>query len=893
MLLLTLLISTATLVYLRYNVSGFAENLGTTELPKTVSSHSSWSETWRGLGSWLTYLRGPTGPAHPESVAYFTNRFVIGATFAIPATAIATVWRSRWRARLVFAAIALVGLVTMVGLYPVNNLTAAGQVLNFAYNHSLLLRSFRDTYKAGSSLGIGISALFAVGIGDALRWIGQRVPPPFAIRIRGATLVVALLTIAFASFPFWTGNLYSQTDRVASVPGYWRSALAWLNHQPGDSRVLLLPGTTRTRYRWGYVGDDIFDALLRRPHLVSQALPQGSPAAANLLVSLDNAAISPSYVPGAVSEIARRLGVRWIVVRNDIAWETTDAPRPSQLDGLRHDPSLKRVATFGRRGQDVATPGDSTARRLGETSLTPIEVYEVRDSQPILQLVAAQPPLLVSGDGDAWPALAQDGLLTNAGPVRYTAALSTPQLEQSISAGAPVVITDTNRRRVTQVTSARNFVSHTLTAGEDLTHAAGDLFHRAGSQSVATFTDATRIVGSRYGNTVIDPFQTWLRPADAFDADPNTAWLVAGLQNPVGDWVRVDFKRPVRIGQVDLTRVSTGGRRITSATLRFSDGSQVPVGFGGARASVTFRPRTTRSLEVRIRAVLGLAGAVGFSDVSVPGLNLTETIAAPTDLASAAARSRSLRRKLASAPLTFAFQRAIGGGASDVELAIHRRFYVIDTRVYQVRGLLRLDSSTPSDAMSLVRSGVLDQPGCTNALVSLDGQPLPVRLKAASLSLANGASVAFEGCDPVHLTRGSHRLDSNPGADGLVSTVDLSTSSMMPASASPSDGTVQILSASPTRERLRVDAPTGGYLIIGQSFSAEWRATAGGRSLGPAQSFNTLTGWQVPHVRGLEVVASYQPQQLWEVALAVTGGTTATCIWLVAAGSRRRRRSVR
>ena len=69
----------------------------------------------------------------------------------------------------------------------------------------------------------------------------------------------------------------------------------------------------------------------------------------------------------------------------------------------------------------------------------------------------------MSGDGEAWPALASNGVLNGTGPVQYTAALPDTTLADDVASGAPVVVTDTNRRRVTQVTADQNYLSETLT----------------------------------------------------------------------------------------------------------------------------------------------------------------------------------------------------------------------------------------------------------------------------------------------------------------------------------------------------------------------------------------------------------------------------------------------
>lgn len=874
--LLTLLISAATLVYVRSNIAAGAENLATSELPTTVNRFSSWSETWRGLGNWLTYIRISTVPFRPEAGGYFSETWVIVATYIVPFVALAALWRSRWRPRLFFAAIAVLSLIVMVGLYPVDHLTPAGRLLRTAYDHSLLLQSFRNTYKAGSGLGIGIAGLSGIAIADATRWLGVA-----SFRwIRPVCFGLAALVIGVASFPFWTGQLYSRADRVKQVPEYWHAALDWLDARPEDGRVLVLPGSTRTRYRWGYVGDDIFDALLARPHLVRQSLSQGTAEAANLLVALDDAALSHSYTAGSIGPIARRLGVRWVLIRNDIAWETSNWPRPSALAGVRADPGLQRVASFGRRGENVTNPLDGRARALGEAELPPVEVYRVRDDRSPVQLRASLPPLLVSGDGDAWPRLANDGTLNTVGPVRYTAALSGAELRSLVPQHAPIVITDTNRRRVTQVTTSRNVISHTLAAGERLQREPRDLFHRAGSESVATFPDARRITASRYGSPST-PYQTWLRPSNAFDGDPDTAWLVGGLR-ATGEWVRVDFKRPVRLDHVDISRAATGARRVTRATLRFSNGTEVPAAFHGTTETKRFPARTTRSLEVRIDAVGGVGlDPVGFSDISVPTLDLAETIALPTDLALAAAHDRQFARELASTPVTFSFERLTGAGQSDAEIVLRRRFETNGSRTYELNGTLKLSAATPARVVESIRAGALDAGACADNLFRVDGTPVPVRMEEPGDGLLRGATVRFQGCVPVHLVAGTHRLDSQPGVAGLVDRVELATGSSAGPAPNQRRGTVRVLSETPTSLRVRVDAPDGGYLITGQSFTTDWHASANGHDLGSPQALDTLTGWRLPGPGVFDVVVSYRPQRLWNAALAVTGGTAALCLWLV------------
>src|SRR5207253_1138154 len=118
-----------------------------------------------------------------------------------------------------------------------------------------------------------------------------------------------------------------------------------------------------------------------------------------------------------------------------------------------------------------------------------------------------------------------------------------------------------------------------------------------GSETVASFGDATGITSSGFG-TAIAGFQNWDRPANAFDGDTDTAWLVAGLERAEGNWIKANFSRPIPLSEVVLTphRAFVGARHVTKATIVFSDGSETPVAIGDKpTAEVRFSKRVVTS----------------------------------------------------------------------------------------------------------------------------------------------------------------------------------------------------------------------------------------------------------------------------------------------------------
>ena len=181
-----------------------------------------------------------------------------------------------------------------------------------------------------------------------------------------------MLAVIGAAAPFWTGSLYDESRTTRSTPDYWNEALAWLDEQPAPGRVFVAPGTTRADYRWGHFGDDLLDARLRRPHVVDLSVPLSTPIGASIVRATDVAAADRNgeVNPGFVATL-RRMGVRYVLVRNDLRWERIGIARPAFYKGLRDDPGLRLVRSFGEPGTNTvaaSSAATSTATRPGDAA---------------------------------------------------------------------------------------------------------------------------------------------------------------------------------------------------------------------------------------------------------------------------------------------------------------------------------------------------------------------------------------------------------------------------------------------------------------------------------------------------------------------------------------------
>jgi arabinofuranan 3-O-arabinosyltransferase len=875
---LVLMVSAAGLVVSHLSSSNLGENLVSTETPRQIAQNSSWAESWRGLGFWLVYYSDRIGRVVPELSGYFRWPVVL-ATFAIPCSALASLWLLRWRPRLVFAGTMLLGVAIMVSAFPVESPSPYGHALLDLFAHVRALLALRNSYKAGPLLGIGTAGLLGTGAArliHAVRAWRPRLAAPSGFAVFGV--------LAIAAFPFWTGRLYAPTGQMTQPPAYWLAAARWLNHQSGDGRVLVLPATVDATYRWGGTTEDIVDGLIQGDRIARSqiSLFDGTKESANLVDALDNYLESGDYQAGTFAPIARRLGIRYVLIRNDLEWQTTGRPRPASFDSLRNDPDVRLARQFGMPGQNVtasrATPINPITREpneiAGERRLSPVEIYEVRGPTQEQRAVSA-PSLLVSGDGNAWSALAAAGLLDNNGPVQYTGALAPTDLLTNLRDGSEIVISDTNRKRSSDIPErdATGGYSYTLTQGESAGQSSASLFGRA-SQTIATYPGAERITASGYGG-LFPPAEPAFRPSNAFDGDLSTVWRAASsAASGAGQWIRVTLRHPVAVSEMKLVAAPApaGQPRILHATISFSEGKPVPVDLTAGGADLKFSSRETRYVQVRIDKVAG-RGFVppGFAEITIPGVDLREFIQTPDDVFRLANQHPALSAALARAPIAYLFDALAPSATNPVEPHLNRRFRTVGNRGYELSGTTGSRTSSSKTVPGVTSGGT----GCVSGILQVDGRDVPVRFLENPTSSVSAQRARFVSCGPLELGPGWHTLTSERGT--TLATVSLTAGVQPPARPAP-----QLVTLSRGRDHVdgRSTTPTQAAVIIGQSFDPTWRATIDGHDAGTPVSLDTLTGWRIGS--GRHTIHAYvSAQRPYVVSLVVTGVGVILCLWLV------------
>lgn len=692
---LSVLTSAAALYKTGLSAEIFEQNLRETESPSILNVASSWSESWRGLGAWLTYHRDIRGPASPQTLPYLTQPVTVLATFVPPILALLGLAFSRWRARLLFGLLLLLGLVLMVGLHPIDDPSAYGTLLDRLYDGFPRAGVIRNSYKAGMGFAAGVAVLAGAFLDRSLEWANtvddrqtdRRAPRRLAVVSTAAVVLIAV------SQPFWNGTLYNPDWELDEVPAYVDEAAAWLNQQDADGRVLVLPDGFRHGFRWGWVNDDVLDAMVARPHAIDVAIHTSRPIPADLLHHVSTSVGDGSYAPGRLGPILERMGVDLVMLRNDVDWQIWGQPRPAAFEGLRRDPDFRLVASFGSAGQFTTAGSDSTLAADLERQLPPIEVYELTDrSVSLARLAPERPPLLVSGAGGSWPALADEGWLDAFGPVVYTGASDADEITTALEGGSPLVVTDSNRRRL-ELLTIEPVRSWTLGAGEDLLRDVYELFDTGGAEAVATFGDASRI--EAIPETFSANPNPTARPGAAFDGDVASAWEFGDL-GAVGQRLRIELAEPTDISGVRITLPQPSARRVARARIRSSDGMAIDARFSRQGYGIEFEPRTVDWVELEVLEVAGVGTSrVAIAEVELVGADLREAVTVPRDVFQRAARDAELRAALADAPTAYVFERARSDDGVPEERVMRRDFETSGVRAFELTGALRLGGSTP------------------------------------------------------------------------------------------------------------------------------------------------------------------------------------------------------
>jgi len=675
--------------------------LSFSEQPSIINVSSSTSETVRGLGFWQYYGGDQFGPWVPTVRAYSSNALLVVTGFAVPAGALAGAWLTRWRLRLFFLFLLAVAVFVTAGVFPVHSPTPFGRFLLHAYREVPGAAGLRTTYKFASALNLALAVLAGIALAAAIRRVGSF---PRGRLLQASVVAAAFAVVAANAYPLWTGHLYIESHSTKDIPRYWQQALSYLGGRDTDTRAFFAPASWTAIYRWGTVKEGVgADGPEDLQHVDPLRLPVGQRYGSNLIAAVEQPYFLGLPVAGE-DQLLRYLGVRDVVLQNDMDWQRTHTARPADLQALLRNRNLEPLTSFGVPGQNVV--GTKGQRSAEEESLSPVQILSVAHPSRIVR-VESPDPVILSGDGFGVAEAARAGLLRDGPPVVYSGSLTASDLKAILDRSDPsIVITDSNRRVVWSFSTPTASHSYTLPADQTLRgRGTGyEVFgERPDTQTVSEYPGLVAITASAYGSPLTDSPE--FRPANAFDGDPATWWQVGQDGDPLGEWIKATFPAPTELSSVNVGIPRAGlGRQVRLVRLEFSDGTSVTAETPpGEVTPITFAARTTTYLRVRILAVAPGFGrddnGVSIADVEIPGLQPAEVLRVPDDLLEKARQLPEGEAALDGIPLAYVFERAHSGTQEDrdEEVRLTRRFEVPTKRSFVVTGKVHLDPSSPDE----------------------------------------------------------------------------------------------------------------------------------------------------------------------------------------------------
>nr|WP_246297762.1 alpha-(1->3)-arabinofuranosyltransferase family protein [Janibacter cremeus] len=661
-----------------------------------IARTSSFVEVLRGLGLWSYYGSGDAGPWLPQFAMYFTSAVIILLTMLWPALALLALKVVPTRlARLSAVATGIVAVI-MVGLYPGGSGGSLfALVLRQVFEHVGPLVAFRTTNKVGA----GLALAFALVIG----WAIVRLLPTLVRRPGGAPVVGTLGTAAVIALvaPAVTGNLYvSPLD----VPDYWEQAADAVDTGDPNHRALLLPGQTRSDYRWSLDRpDDLPNSLFERDAVIPETIPNTSQWGGNYLAALNTTLQSGTSGSTDISPFARYLGVDHVLLRHDVEWEDTGGARPAHnARALSEDDGLQGLQNFGQSGQNMftrAVPPEPESEAL----LPPLQLYGVKDSRGMVRASTVPGSLVVAGDAWAIPAMAQQGLLKGSPAMRYAQDMSQEELRDLLEQQSRMVLTDTNQRR--------EAITNRLTANQGavlppdetptITRALGSAEDQSTLTASGVLVDATSEGGAFFDL----PYGV---AENAVDGDPSTSWLFGDFRRAKGESLTLRLPEKRTLDTVSIHTTSLGDVAISSLEVRAGDVARTVEVAEDGTATIDLGGVRTDEVELTVTGLRGEGvSLVGVSEVDLgdDGLVAERAIETPDTFSRLYGElSAKERRDFADAPLDVLFTRVdnTSDPDDDTETDLRRNFTLPDERTFEVGARVRVrgDLEPAADRLS-------------------------------------------------------------------------------------------------------------------------------------------------------------------------------------------------
>jgi arabinofuranan 3-O-arabinosyltransferase len=543
-----------------------------------VVRHLTVVDVVRGTTHWLEHLVTAAGPWWPAGHEFVTVPLLVVATTLVGATGLAGLGlpglpERRWLL-LTAATGAVVLLVAHGG--PVGSPVADGAQALFDGP----LAPLRNVHKADLLVRLPLTVGLAHALAVAGRAVsGRRVGRP-------VLAAAATLTVVVAVSPGLSGAI-APPGAYREIAVQWVDAGEWLSDRADQGRALVVPAASFGEYDWGRTLDEPVRPLSAADYGVRDAVPLTPAGTIRFLDDVEHRLQTGTALRGEV-EVLRRLGVRWLVVRNDLDAAVSGQP-PVALarSAVRSSEGVELAQGFGRFQLDAS----------GER-VQPVEVYDLGEAAPLAVVQPLGDVVAVAGGPEDLAAVLEAG--------ERGLVLLDGDRPEGLEPGRRVVTDGYRARDRWYGTTRGRDASSTLTRS-DAVHstdyrpwadpALASHVRWEGIESVtassSVATDLT-LAGLRPAG----------RPAAAFDDDPLTAWTTFGDPDPS---LVVRLSEPTAVTSARVLPLRRDGPRAASAVgeatrVRLTtDSGSVTADLGPAGGvDVALPDGQTRTVEVTV-----------------------------------------------------------------------------------------------------------------------------------------------------------------------------------------------------------------------------------------------------------------------------------------------------
>ena len=581
------------------------------ENAQTVTAQIGLLDVLRGTTHWLGHLVTPGGVWWPAGFELVSSPAAIVLTTAVMTLGLAGFTLQRLPHRTFLVVCLSLGILFIA-------LPHQGPLASPLTGHvqAVLdgpLAPLRNVHKADPLIRLPL----AVGLAHLLSCLSTW--RPTRSWLRGTVLGAVALMVVTAASPGFSGAISPRGSFVSMAP-QWGDLGRWLDDR-SDGAVLIVPASGFGEYVWGRTMDEPLRPLTTAAYAVRDAVPLAPAGTIRLLDEVETRLQTGRSIGGATA-VLRSAGVRYVVLRNDLAaGEAGQPPVALARSAIRNTPDAAFARGFGKSSLDM------TRNRV-----YPIEVYAL--SGPIddgLRLWDADDVLGATGASEDLARLADAGL--GGRPVIFDGDLTGALLPESH------VVTDGFRARDRWFGAPR---------GEDVTSGLGA---RAAAESSDYFpwpeverrslvdydglrdVLASSSVAEQFGVVGLRPA---MRPFAALDGNARTAWVTALDPRPE---LTIELPGPTDVPQVtlqpyaDRARFGQGLGIATDVRVTTDRGvvdARLPA--SGRPTSISLPKGTTRRVRILIRDTSGGTPSevvTGLSEVSIPGVAPVEVVRTP------------------------------------------------------------------------------------------------------------------------------------------------------------------------------------------------------------------------------------------------------------------------